>query len=154
MYGDPHQLVNTLDRSVPYTLVVIGDVFVSKGHAAKLRATRDLRSFLSERMKAPVVTADELGSQYLFGRRDIIATAVFLLLVLVVYFQVFTHEEAILGFLAHSGSWAEAIEGTFLTRFEWVPKLFVSVLVFLFVPLVAYAYGNVTKAVLKLIRME
>jgi cytidylate kinase len=154
VYGDPNHLIHTLDRTIPYTLVVIGDVFVSKGHAAKLRATRDLRSFLSERMKAPVVTADELGSQYLFGRRDILATAVFLLLVLVVYFEVFTHEEAILGFLAHSGSWAEAIEGTFLTRFEWVPKLVVSALVFLFVPIVAYAYGNVTKAVLKLIRME
>jgi len=154
VYGDPHQLINTLDRSIPYTLVVIGDVFLAKGHAAKLRATRDLRSFLSERMKAPVVTADELGSQYLFGRRDILATVVFLLLTLLIYFQVFTNQEPILGFLTHSGRWAETVQASFMSRFEWMPKLVVSLVVFLFVPLVAYLYGNVTRLVLKLIRME
>ena len=154
VYGDPHQLVNTLDRSVPYTLVVIGDVFLSKGHSAKLRATRDLRSFLSDRIKAPVVTADELGSQYLFGRRDIVATAVLLLLVTLIYFQVFTHQEPILEFLAHSGWYAEAVKDTSLSRFDWMPKLFVSLVVFLFVPVVAYSYGTVSRAVLKLIRME
>jgi cytidylate kinase len=78
VYGDPHQLVNTLGRSIPYTLVVIGDMFLAKGHAARQRETRDFRGFLSERIKAPVVTADELSTRYLFGRRDIIRTAVFL----------------------------------------------------------------------------
>jgi hypothetical protein len=126
VYGDPNQLVDTLDRSVPYTLVVLGDLFLSKGHAARLRATRDLRSFLSDRIKAPVVTADELGGQYFFG----------------------------MGFLAHSGWYAEAIEGTFLSRFDWMSRLVVSLVVFLFVPLVAYSYGTVARAVLKLIKME
>ena len=60
VYGDPTQLVDMLDRSIPYTLVVLGDLFLSKGHAARLRATRDLRSFLSDRIKAPVVTTEEL----------------------------------------------------------------------------------------------
>jgi cytidylate kinase len=152
--GDPNQLINTLDRSVPYTLVVVGDVFLSKGHAARLRATRDLRGFLSDRIKAPVVTADELGSQYLFGRRDIVRTAAFVLLVFFLYYQVFTHQEPILGFLAHSGWYADAIEDTFLSRFQWMAKLIVSLTVFLFVPIVAYSYGSVTKAMLKLIRME
>ena len=92
-----NQLVDTLDRSVPYTLVVLGDLFLSKGHAAKLRATRDLRSFLSDRIKAPVVTADELGGQYFFGRRDILRTAVFLLLAVALYYLVFTYQEADIG---------------------------------------------------------
>jgi hypothetical protein len=154
VYGDPNQLVDTLDRSVPYTLVVLGDLFLSKGHAARLRATRDLRSFLSDRIKAPVVTADELGGQYFFGKRDIARTAVFLLMTLAVYFLVFTHQEPILGFLAHSGWYAEAIKGTFLSRFDWMSKLVVSLVVFLFVPIVAYSYGTVARAVLKLIKME
>ena len=134
--------------------MVIGDVFLSKGHAARLRATRDLRSFLSDRIKAPVVTADELGSQYLFGKRDIVRTAAFLLLMLIIYFQVFTHQEPILAFLAHSGWYADAVTGTFLSRFDWMSKVIVSLAVFLFVPIVAYFYGTVTRAVLKLIRME
>jgi cytidylate kinase len=154
VHGDPHQLVSTLDRSVPYTLVVIGDVFLSKGHAARLRATRDLRGFLSDHIKAPVVTADELGSQYLFGRRDAIRTAAFLLLAFFIYFQVFTHQEPILEFLAQSGWYSEAIKNSFLSKSQWISKLIVSLAVFLFVPIVAYSYGAVTRAVLKLIRME
>lgn len=154
VYGDPNQLVDTLDRSIPYTLVVLGDLFLSKGHAARLRAIRDLRSFLSDRMRVPVVTADELGGQYLFGRRDLARTALFLVLALVAYFLVFSHQEPILGFLGQTGWYAEAIEGTFLSRFDWMPKLVVSLAVFLFVPFVAYSYGTVARAVLKLIKME
>jgi cytidylate kinase len=154
VYGDPQQLVDTLDRSVPYTLVVLGDLFLSKGHAAKLRATRDLRSFLSDRIKAPVVTADELGEQYFFGRRDILRTAVFLLLAGALYYLVFTHEEPVLEFLAFSGWYAEAIEDTFLSRFDWMSKVTVSLAVFLLVPVVAYSYGTVARAFLKLIKME
>jgi cytidylate kinase len=154
VYGDPNQLVNTLDRSVPYTLVVVGDVFTSKGHAAKLRATRDLQSYLTDQIKAPVVTADELGSQYLFGRRDIIRTAGLILIVLFIYFQVFIHPKPMLGFLAHSGWYADAIKETFLSRSPWMSKLIVSLAVFLFVPIVAYLYGGVVRSILKLIRME
>jgi cytidylate kinase len=154
VYGDPQQLVDTLDRSVPYTLVVLGDLFLSKGHAAKLRATRDLRSFLSDRIKAPVVTADELGGQYFFGRRDVLRTTVFLLLVVAIYYLVFIYQEPILGFLAHSGWYAAAIEDTFLSRFDWMAKVVVSLAVFLFVPIVAYSYGTVARAFLKLIKME
>lgn len=154
VYGDPNQLVETLDRSIPYTLVVLGDLFLSKGHAARLRAIRDLRSFLSDRIKVPVVTAEELGEQYFFGKRDIFRTAAFLVVTLVVYFLMFTFQEPILGFLTHSGWYAEAVEGTFLSKFEWMSKLVVSLAVFLFVPFVAYAYGSVARAVLKLIKME
>jgi cytidylate kinase len=154
VYGDPNQLVDTLDRNVPYTLVVLGDLFLSKGHAARLRATRDLRSFLGDRIRAPVVTADELGGQYFFGKRDMARAAALLLLTIVLYWLVFTYQEPILGFLARSGWYAEAIEGTFLSRFEWMSKLVVSLAVFLFAPLVAYSYGTVARAVLKLIKME
>jgi hypothetical protein len=101
-----------------------------------------------------VVTADELGGQYLFGKRDIIRTVGFLALTLVVYLLVFAYQEPILGFLTRSGWYAEAIAGTFLSRFEWMSKLVVSLAVFLFVPFVAYTYGTVTRAVLKLIKME
>jgi hypothetical protein len=154
VYGDPQQLVDTLDRSVPYTLVVIGDLFLSKGHAAKLRATRDLRSFLSDRIKAPVVTAEELGGQYFFGKRDILRTAAFLLITVVLYYLAFAYEDPILEFLARSGWYAEAIEDTILSRFDWVAKVVVSLAVFVFVPIVAYSYGTVAGAFLKLIKME
>lgn len=154
VYGDQRELVGTLDGNVPYTLAVIGDVFLSKGHAARLRATRDLQSVVSEHIKAPVVTADELGSQYLTGKRDVFRTAVFLTLTVVIYVLLFTNQDLVLGFLSHSGWYADAIEGTFLARFGWISRLVVSAAVVLLIPILAYSYGSVTSAILKWIKME
>lgn len=152
--GDQRRFISALDRTISYTLVVIGDVFLSRGHAGRLRGTRDLRSFLDDRVNAPVVTADELETQYLFGKRDIFRVAPYLIVTLAIYYLVFTNQEAILAFLANSGWYAEAVKGTFLTRFDWLPKLIVSIAVFILVPIVAYSYGTVTKTLLKLIKME
>jgi cytidylate kinase len=154
VYGDQHPLVDALDRQVPYALVVVGDVFLSKGHAARQRATRDLGAFLSDSIKAPVVTVDELGRQYLFGKRDLLQALVFLVLVVVIYFLVFTNQDVILEFLANSGWYAEAVEGTVLARLAWLPKVIISAAVFIVVPLVAYLYGTVASSILKLVRME
>lgn len=154
VYGDPHRVTEVLKRDVPYSLVVIGEMFLSKGHSARLRATRDLGSFLRDSIKAPVVTADELGAQYLFGKRDIFRTIGFLAVSFLLYFLVFTNQEQILAFLAQSGWYADAIRDTFLARFNWTPKILVSLVVFLFVPIVAYSYASVTSAFLKLIKME
>jgi hypothetical protein len=154
VYGGRQNLVEVLGRHIPYTLVVIGNVFLSKGHAARLRATRDLGSYLADHIKAPVVTADELGSQYLFGRRDLVRTAVLVTLVIAMYWLVFAHQETILAFLANSGWYAEATEGTFLERFGALRKLIVSAVVFCVIPVIAVTYGKVASAVLKWIKIE
>lgn len=154
VYGDPHQLVSTLGRTIPYTLVVIGDMFLSKGHASRQREIRDFRGFLSEHIKAPVVTAEELGARYLFGKRDIFRTVAFLIVSVVIYFLVFTNQEFVLEFMANAGWYADAVKDTFLARSDWMPRIVVSIAVFLLVPIVAYAYGTVTGALLKLIKME
>jgi cytidylate kinase len=137
--GGRQDLVNALERNVPYTLIVIGDVFLSRAHAARLRLARELRGFMNEHIKAPAVTADELKSQYLFGKRDLFRLFGFAALVLVIYLLVFTHQEAVL---------------TFLVGTVWKAKVLAALAVFLFVPLVAYLYGNVAKSFLKLIKME
>jgi len=154
VHGDQYQLINTLDRTVSYSLVVVGDVFLSKGHSARLRATRDLRSYVSDRIKAPVVTSDELGSQYLFGKRDIPKVAAFLIVTVAIYFLVFTHQEFILAFLANAGWYADAVKDTFLAKVDWGPQIIVSLGVFILVPIVAYTYGSVAGTLLKLIKME
>jgi cytidylate kinase len=152
--GTRERLVEMLDRTVPYTLVVVGEVFLSKGHSARIRATRDLRSFLSERIRAPVVTAEELGSQYLFGRRDVLRAVLFLVIAAVLYGLVFTNQEAVLAFLANTGWYADAVSNTALGRVQWLPKLLVSAAVFVFIPIVAFSYGKVAGTFLKLIKME
>jgi hypothetical protein len=154
VHGSRKRLVEAMDRTIPCTLVVVGDVFLSKGHGAWLRATRDLRSFLSGRIRAPVVTSDELGVHYLFGPRDAIRAVVLLAATALLYFLVFTNQEAVLAFMAHTGWYAEAVQGTFLASVGWLPKVLVAAVLVLLIPLVAFDYGTVTGAFLKLIKME
>jgi len=141
--GEAQELLESLDRSRSYSLVVVGDLFLEKGHAARLRMTREAQRLVSDHVTSPVVGADELKSQYFFGRRDVARLAGFLALVAVVYFLVFSNQEAVLRFVF--GQWGG---GTVLT------KAVVAVAVFVFVPAVALAYGTVAKSLMKLIKME
>lgn len=154
VYGKEQQLVKALDRTVSYTLIVIGDLFLSKGHAAKIRAIRDLRGYLNDEIKVPVVTADELESQYLFGKQDAVRMISYLAVTVMIFVLVFTHQKPILEFLTHSGWYAEAAKATFLSKFGWLSKMVVAAVVFIFVPIVAYSYGKVASSFLKLMKME
>ena len=154
VFGDRQRLIESLDRTTPYTLVVLGDLFLGKGHSARQRAVRDLRGFLEDRIRVPIVTADELGPEYLFGKRDVVRAGLFLALTAVLFFLVFKNQEAVLAFMANTGWYAEAVRGSFLDRFDWLPRLVVSLVIVLFIPVFAYSYGRVASAFLKFIKME
>ncbi len=154
VYGDRQQLVESLDRTTPYTLVVLGELFLSKGEAARQRTVRDLRGFLEDRIRAPIITADELGPEYLFGKRDVLQAGFYLLVTAVIFFLVFQNQEAVLAFMANTGWYAEAVRDTRLGSVDWLPKMLVALVVFLLIPVVAYSYGRVASAFLKLIKME
>lgn len=154
VYGGQGQLINAIDPATPYTLVVIGEIFKSSGHAAMLRATRDLRNFLGERIKAPVVTSDEIGSQYLFGKKDITKAGICLALTLFIFSLVFTNQEFILAFLSQTGWYEDALKDSFIRAADWGPGLLVAAAVFILVPIVAFCYGTVASSILKLIKME
>jgi hypothetical protein len=140
VHGQRSSLVSTCCGGVPHSLVVIGDLFLDKNPAARTRLRREVQESISSRMRVPVVTADELRTEYLFGRRDAFRALGYLLLVLVLYFLVFTNQNAVLEFL---------VSGEDLTR-----RLLVAVAVFLFIPVVAWSYGTVTRSLMKLIKME
>jgi cytidylate kinase len=137
--GYQTHLLESIDRSIPYTMVVVGDVFLSKGSAAQIRKARELRSFLADNMKTAVVAADELKTQFLFGKRDLFRLIGFLAVTVLIYFLVFTHQEQVLIFLSREGHAA---------------KIVAAIAVFLLVPIVAYAYGTVSRSFLKLIKIE
>jgi hypothetical protein len=94
-------------------------------------------------MRVPVVTAEELRAHYLFGGRDAVRLVGFLTVVAVLYVAVLTHQEALLRFLV--GDWAGPGK---LTMYV------VAAAVFVFAPLVAYAYGSVARSLMKLLKME
>ncbi|MBW1962858.1 MAG: cytidylate kinase family protein, partial [Deltaproteobacteria bacterium] len=137
--GGGEQIIKSIDRTVPYSLVVVGNICLDKGHAARLRMVRQLQSYLNEHIKAPVVNAEELKTQYLFSKRDITRMLGYLGLVVFIVFLVFSNQQWVL---------------KFLSGVEWKSRVLAAIAVFLFVPTIAYLYSNVTKSIMKLIRME
>jgi hypothetical protein len=141
--GGGQALLDAIDRSVPYSLVVLGDVFRDRGHAAKMRMKRELQSFLGDHIKAPVVAAEELKQQYLFGLRDAIRALLLLGVIVVLYLLVFNNQKQVLNLLM--GDWWQ---GSNLGH--WVAAL----ATFLIVPFIAITYGTFTKSLLKLLKIE
>jgi hypothetical protein len=95
---------------------------------------------IRDRLKAPVITADELKSRFLFGKRQAFILAGFLVLLVLIYGGVFTHQEPIINFLS----------GSLHQHFKWLA----SVAVVLFIPLISYIYGTVTGLALKIINID
>lgn len=143
VHGERRSLVASCCGTVPHSLVVLGTLFLQKHAGARTRLTRELQESLADRMRVPVVTADELKKQYLFGRRDVVSLIGYLALVVVVYVLVLTHQDAVLRFSL--GEW----EGV-----GSLAKYVVAGAVFVFVPMVAFAYGRVARSFMKLIKME
>jgi len=140
VHGQRSSLVSTCCGSVPHSLVVIGDLFLDKNPAARTRLRREVQESIASRMRVPVVTADELRTEYLFGRRDAFRALGYLLVVVLLYFLVFTNQDAVMEFL---------VSGESTTQ-----KLLIAIGVFLFIPVVAWSYGTVTRSLTKLIKME
>ncbi|MBI4765178.1 MAG: cytidylate kinase-like family protein [Deltaproteobacteria bacterium] len=131
-------LSKTISRNVNYSLVVIGDIFMTRSKAVQTRMLRDLKVFLGEHIRIPVISSDELQKKYFLGGKQLIKFFVFILLVLGIYWGLFTNQESILSFLQqYKGS-----------------KLLAVVAVGLFAPVFAYLYGTIAHVLLKLIKLD
>jgi hypothetical protein len=137
--GPTNHLLESLDARVSYFLVVIGDLFLAKGHAARVRMTRELSRALSENLRSPVVGLEQLHETFRFGPRQVAQMIVTAILAAVMFAVVFWFQGPVLEFI-HSGD---------LTH-----KIVTAIAVTCFIPLFAYTYGTFTRKVLTLIRME
>jgi hypothetical protein len=120
-------------------LIVVGNIFLSKAEATRKRMVRELQSLLMDNIKTPVVTAEDLKTQFLFGAKHLPKLIAFLLITIVLYLLVFTNQGPIMNFLS-----ARTLTG----------KCFAVLIVGLFAPLIAYIYGTAINLILKLIKME
>lgn len=146
-YGGRHTVCGGYDKILEraqgrghYALVVIGDMFLSKGHSTRTRRTRELAMSIRDRLKAPVITSDELKTRFLFGKRQALTLAGFLALLVAIYGLVFTHQEPLLDFLG----------GALHQNVKWLCPIVVA----LVVPLIAYLYGTATGLALKIINID
>jgi len=138
--GGAEQIAGIIKAQSTYSLVVVGDVFVSKGEASQVRLTRELCATLHDQTRVSVLAANELRRSFLFDKRQFLRLLASLAGVAAVYALVFTHQRPILEFLG-GPAWK-----------AWRPAATLSVLVT--VPLVAYLYGTVSGLILSWLRFE
>ncbi len=138
--GGHEKILESAQGKGRYALVVIGNLFLSKGHSTRTRRTRELAMTIRDRLKAPVITADELKSKLLFGKRQAVKLVGFAALVALIYEVVFTHQDAVLNFLS----------GPPHAEHPWLAPIVVAS----FVPAIAYIYGTVTDLMLKIINID
>ena len=138
LQGNFQTLSSAISRNVNYSLVVIGDLFLTKSKAAQTRMLRDLKVFLSERIRVPVISSDELQEKYFVGGKQWIQFMVFMALIVGSFWGVFSHQDAIITFLQdYKGS-----------------KLLSAVAIGLFAPIFAYFYGTIAHLFLKMIKFD
>jgi len=138
--GGSDEIVMSSEGNGKYSLVVIGDVFLAKDPSARKRMKRELALDLRDRLKAPVITSDELGSEFTVSARHAVKFVGHLSLVLLALFLVFSHQAEVLDFLG----------GPLHSRVSWLT----AVVVVVFVPVFAFLYGSVTQLALRLLRIE
>lgn len=138
--GGSEKILERVQSKGHYALVVIGDMFLAKAHSTRTRRTRELAMNIRERLKAPVITADELKLRFLFGKRQAVTLLVFVLLLIGIYAAVFTHQDTLINILS----------GSLHQHYKWLA----SSAIVLFVPFVAYLYGTVTGLALKIINID
>jgi cytidylate kinase len=140
VHGQRGSLISTCCSGVPHSLVVIGDLFLGKNPAAQTRLRREVQESIASQLRVPVVTSDELRTEYFFGPRDAGRAIGYLLVVILLYLLVFTNQLPVLEFLAAGG--------------DFISRALVAVAVFAFIPVVAWSYGTVARSLMKLIKME
>jgi hypothetical protein len=140
VYGSHDEILETVKSNGKSALVVIGDIFLSKGPETQKRQTRELAVAVREQLKTPVITADELQTRFIFGKRQAFKLLAFAVLVACTYTLVFSTQRPILDFMG----------GDIHEKYKWLT----SVGVFLFIPFIAYTYSRVTGLVLKMIGID
>ncbi len=136
VYGDKETLIRTLGHRTNYSLVVLGDLYLDKPDTVQARLKADLRSLLSESIKAPVVDADELKHKAGYKKLDYIKLAVYLAVAAILFTLVFLNQDTVLHLLS------ETSKGT---------RVFVIIGLCVFTPLFAFSWGSGTKTILRML---
>jgi hypothetical protein len=138
--GGYDKILERVQGDVDYALVVVGDMFLSKGKSTRTRRTREMAMTIRDRLKAPVITADELESKFMFGKRQALSLVGYCLIIALLYYLVFTNQEQVLTFLS----------GPLHEKLKWLAPA----VIFMFVPVIAYLWGSITGLALKLINID
>ncbi len=141
-HGGISGLISDISKNKDYSLIVVGNIFASKG-AAQQRLKRDAVSLLIDKFQVPVLSAEDLKSEYLFGKKQFISLMGFAILSILLYLIVFTFQEPILTFVS-AGQFSGSL----------YKKVGSAVVIFITIPIVALIIGEFYHNLLKMIKLE
>lgn len=138
--GGREQVWNAISPTVPYSLIVVGDLFLDKPAAARTRLTRELTMSLADRAKAPVLSTADLAAKLHLRGREAARAAAMAVLVAAIYLAVFFWQEELLDLLG--GGTHQAM--------PWLTAAVVA----LVAPVIAFLYGSVLATAMKWLKMD
>ncbi len=137
--ADMRRIRAAVNRSTPYSLVVVDEVFLDHAHASRTRMTRELVGRLSDVIQAPVVSADDLHQLVNIGRSDTVRMVALAAVVVGIVTIVFSRQREILEFFSPTTTLAKVLAAGVLV---------------IVVPLFAAVYGTLTTSLLKRFHLE
>lgn len=139
LQGSRMTLLNAIDRVTSYRLVVFDGIFLDKGASTRKRLITEWSNALSDSMKVPVLTIDQIVSKYHFGPKQAVRMLVCAALAGLSVYSVFHFDEQILAFLSRP-------------ELKW--RVAATAAIFVFVPFFAQVYSTVTSSLLKLFKFD
>jgi cytidylate kinase len=138
--GPRERVLEAINPTISYSLVVVGDLYARKPAAARNRLTREFTSFLARNLKTSVISFAELGEHLRVGKKQVARFASAIVVVAILYAVLFLKQESFLQLLGGEGHRAN----------RWIAPL----LIVLVAPLVAALYGAVAGFFLKLLKFD
>jgi len=138
--GGRERLLGAISITVPYSLVVVGDLFLDKSAAARTRMTRELAMFLADHVKAPVLSTADLSSRLHVGKEEVLKAVGAGIVLLLIFGLIFSRQEGLLSVLG-----GEAHKAA-----PWVASLLVAFLA----PVVSVLYGSLLASAMKWLKMD
>ncbi|MCX7012449.1 MAG: cytidylate kinase-like family protein [Candidatus Sumerlaeota bacterium] len=145
LVGENRRIVEFFSARSGDSLVVVGDVYLSGPHAARLRKTRELQALISDTIRAPVVSAEDLRRRFLFGFRDVAHLLPAGVLTLLLYLVLFHRQAGVLHFVTGA-------RGPFDR--SWLNHSLAALVLTAFVPIIAGLYGSFTGRLMKLFGID
>jgi hypothetical protein len=137
--GGAKELIESLDRTAAYSLVVVGAVFLSREASVRKRMTRELGASVSESLQVPVISTSELEEQYLFGTQHWLRLLGLGALTVTMVTLVFREQVELLRFLTVKGMGHQFLAAGILAAL---------------IPLYAGIYGTFSQYLLRLLKFE
>ncbi len=70
LHGSRKTLLYAIDRATNYRLIILDGIFLSKGSSTRKRLITEWSNALSDSLKVPVLSIDQIVSRYHFGQRS------------------------------------------------------------------------------------